>query len=179
MRTALRTRIATAALAAALLTPAAGSAQAAQAAQAAVNGPASTAPAAPAAPGAPTPPAPPADRYAGEPVAIGAGMVAVLRNEAEGPEAWIRFVGPDWQPGDTYMVRVLAKLDRDHPTETVNGLHLSLTASDTATPVLTVTAHGTTSSYPLPRNAHPGAQGPRPEPHPGRPARPPSTPATP
>ncbi|MBT2455261.1 hypothetical protein [Streptomyces sp. ISL-86] len=90
-------------------------------------------------------------RYEGEPVYIGEGLVAVLRNKAEGPEAWIRVVGAGWKPGDTYLVRVAGLLNRTHTGETVNGLELKLTKADTATPVLTVTKAGVTKSYPLPK----------------------------
>ncbi|MEU6861681.1 hypothetical protein ABZ924_00170 [Streptomyces sp. NPDC046876] len=140
MRIALRTSIVTAALAGALLAPAAAPAFAAPAAAAA---PQATAPA--------NATASDDDRYAGEPVYIGEGLVAVLRNEAEGPEAWIRFVGSQWKPGDPYMVRVLTVLERSHPGDTVNGLLLKLTKADTAAPVLTVTKDGVTASYPLPK----------------------------
>ncbi|MEU2391059.1 hypothetical protein [Streptomyces sp. NPDC007369] len=137
MRTALRTPIVTAALAGALLAPAATSAFAAPAVQSVttpVYGTVSD-----------------NDRYAGEPVYIGAGLVAVLRNGPEGPEAWIRAVGEQWKPGDVYMVHVLALLDRSHTGDTVNGLSLKLTKPDTAAPVLTVTEDGATRSFPLPK----------------------------
>ncbi|MFD2121983.1 hypothetical protein ACFSNO_24415 [Streptomyces cirratus] len=51
----------------------------------------------------------------------------MLRNGAEGPEAWIRAVGPNWKPGDDYMVRVVAVVDRTHPALAANGLQLRLT----------------------------------------------------
>ncbi|WP_330298224.1 hypothetical protein [Streptomyces sp. NBC_00503] len=132
---ALRTAIVTAAVAGTLLAPAATSAFAAAtapqtalaAAATSVNG-----------------------RYEGTPVYIGEGLVAVLRNKAEGPEAWIRYVGTDWKPGDVYMVRVMDKLDRTHTSAVVSGLELKLTKADTAVPVLTVTTAGVTKSYPLP-----------------------------
>ncbi|MEW2413664.1 hypothetical protein AB0953_08070 [Streptomyces sp. NPDC046866] len=143
MRTALRTSIATAALAAAVLVPAAAPAFAADAAGAAAA--ASRSPAAAEATASDD------DRYAGEPVYIGEGLVAVLRNKEEGPEAWIRFVGSQWKPGDPYMVRVLTVLERSHPGDTVNGLLLKLAKADTAAPVLTVTKDGVTASYPLPK----------------------------
>ncbi|WP_284575900.1 hypothetical protein [Streptomyces sp. 2P-4] len=143
MRTApaLRTPLVTAALAGALLWPAASgvytavAAQAPQGASAAYGGDAAS---------------DGADRYAGEPVYIGEGLVAVLRNGPEGPEAWIRAVGTQWKPGDPYMVRVLALLDRSHPGDTVNGLGLRLAKADTGAPVLVVTQDGATASYPLP-----------------------------
>ncbi|MFJ7201912.1 hypothetical protein ACIQWR_00040 [Streptomyces sp. NPDC098789] len=150
MRHPLRTSLATAALAGALLAPAATAALAA--------------PGAPGTPtvvgtsvitGAGTSSASGDGRYEGTPVYIGEGLVAVLRNKAEGPEAWIRYVGPGWKPGDPYLVRVMAKLDREHPTATLSGLHLTLTKANTPTPALTVTnpASAATTSYPLPRGA--------------------------
>lgn len=139
MRTALRTSIVTAALAGAMLAPAAGAAFAAPAAPAAQTAVASTYGTV-------------SDRYEGQAVYIGEGLVAVLRNKAEGPEAWIRYVGPDWKPGDTYMVRVMGLLTRAEPTATLNGLQLKLTKAQTAAPVLTVTKEdGTTRSFPLPK----------------------------
>lgn len=142
MRSALRTSFVTAALAGALLAPAATAiaAPAAPAVTHSVNGTVSD-----------------DDRYAGEPVYIGEGLVAVLRNGPEGPEAWIRAVGEQWKPGDVYMVRVLTMLDRSHTGDTVNGLGLKLTRADTSTPVLTVTKDGATTSYPLPKAESPKA----------------------
>ncbi|MGW1515382.1 LPXTG cell wall anchor domain-containing protein [Streptomyces sp. NPDC002287] len=137
MRTALRSSIVTAALAGALLAPAA----------TALAAPASQPAGATAAAG----PASSNSRYAGEPVYIGEGLVAVLRNKAEGPEAWIRAVGPNWKPGDDYMVRVVAVVDRAHPALTANGLQLKLTKADTAAPVLVVTTNGKATSHPLPK----------------------------
>ncbi|GGS88094.1 MULTISPECIES: hypothetical protein [Streptomyces] len=162
MRTAfaLRTSLVTAALAGALLWPAASgvyTAVAAQGPHAAAEyggGAASDG----------------ADRYAGEPVYIGEGLVAVLRNGAEGPEAWIRAVGTRWKPGDTYMVRVLALLDRSHPGDTVNGLGLRLAKADTDAPVLVVTQDGATASYPLPAKG--AAVEPAPAPAAARPPAP-------
>ncbi|MFD3719595.1 hypothetical protein [Streptomyces sp. NPDC058674] len=143
MRTALRASIATAVLAGALLAPT-GTAFATAAPQSAA-----------AAPGAA------ADRYTGTPVYIGEGLVAVLRNGAEGPEAWIRAVGKDWKPGDVHMVRVMTVLDRSHLSGTVNGLDLELVGAKTAAPVLkvTATASGTTTSHPLPKSSAGGGQG--------------------
>ncbi|MFE2289437.1 hypothetical protein ACFXDJ_35350 [Streptomyces sp. NPDC059443] len=132
---ALRTAVVTAAVAGTLLAPAATSAFAA-APQTAVSAVAATSD---------------NSRYEGEPVYIGEGLVAVLRNKAEGPEAWIRIVGTDWKPGDNYMLRVMDKLDRTHTSGTVSGLELKLTKADTAAPVLTVTKAGVTKSYPLPK----------------------------
>lgn len=131
---ALRTAIVTAVVAGTLLAPAATSAFAA-APQTALSAAAAS----------------DNSRYEGEPVYIGEGLVAVLRNKAEGPEAWIRFVGTDWKPGDTYMVRVMDKLDRTHTSGVLSGLELKLTKADTAAPVLTVTKAGVTKSYPLPK----------------------------
>ncbi|CAL9522804.1 hypothetical protein SUDANB120_03880 [Streptomyces sp. enrichment culture] len=160
MRTAfaLRTSLVTAALAGALLWPAASGVYTAVAAQ----GP----PAAAEYGGGAASDG--ADRYAGEPVYIGEGLVAVLRNGAEGPEAWIRAVGTRWKPGDTYMVRVLALLDRSHPGDTVNGLGLRLAKADTDAPVLVVTQDGATASYPLPAKG--AAVEPAPAPAAARPA---------
>lgn len=135
MRTALalRTSIVTAALAGAMLIPAAGAAFAAPA-----TAPQTTA-------------ASDNSRYEGKPVYIGEGLLAVLRNKAEGPEAWIREVGPHWKPGDTYMVHVVTKLDRTLPHDKAKGLSLELTKAASAHPVLVVTAKdGSTTSYPLP-----------------------------
>ncbi|MGW6879097.1 hypothetical protein ACWGEU_02360 [Streptomyces goshikiensis] len=135
MRTALRTSIVTAALAGAMLVPAAGSAFAAPAPQAVTS----------------TKAAAQDDRYAGQAVSIGNGMVAVLRNQAEGPEAWIRAVGPQWKPGDDYMSRVLTTLNRQQTTAAVAAVSLKLTKADTAEPVLVVTEGGASKSYPLPK----------------------------
>ncbi|MCX4958527.1 hypothetical protein [Streptomyces virginiae] len=137
MRTALRASIATAVLAGALLAPIAGTAYAAT----------TTAPAAAAVAG--TVP----DRYAGTPVLIGTGVVAVLRNKSEGPEVWIRAVSDGWKPGDGYTGRVLATLDVKHLTASVNGLELELVGKDSPHPSLSVAKGGTTKSYPLPQAA--------------------------
>ncbi|MFE0581622.1 hypothetical protein [Streptomyces sp. NPDC058874] len=134
MRTALRASITTVALAGALLAPAAGAAHAAAAVR----------------PSAAVTPQTPADRFSGTPAHIGEGLVAVLRHGAEGPEAWIRAVGPDWQPGDHYMSRVLTVLDRENTGGTANGLDLEITEVDSAAPVLAVTKAGVTRSFPLP-----------------------------
>ncbi|MFE5492281.1 hypothetical protein ACFQ7Z_20370 [Streptomyces virginiae] len=139
MRTALRTSAVTVALAGAMLLPAAGPAFAAPAA----NPQSASAPA--------SAPASDNSRYEGEPVSIGEGLVAVLRNRAEGPEAWIREVGPRWKPGDDYMVRVVTKLDRTLPHDRAKGLDLELTKAASARPALVVTAaDGSATSYPLP-----------------------------
>ncbi|MFD9269911.1 hypothetical protein ACFWB1_13295 [Streptomyces goshikiensis] len=90
-------------------------------------------------------------RYAGQAVYIGNGMVAVLRNRAEGPEAWIRAVGPQWKPGDDYMSRVLTVLDRQQTTDSAFGASFKLTKAETTAPVLVVTTDGVAKSYPLPK----------------------------
>lgn len=149
MRTALRTSIVTAALMRRDARP----------------GPCGAAFAAPAAaPLSASAPASDNSRYEGEPVYIGEGLVAVLRNKAEGPEAWIREVGPQWKPGDNYMVHVVTKLDRTLPHDKAKGLDLELTRAASARPVLVVTAaDGSATSYPLPhgRGQHglPGRSG--------------------
>ncbi|NXY95502.1 hypothetical protein HYE82_14105 [Streptomyces sp. BR123] len=174
MRTAVRTSIVTAALAGALLAPAAVGAAGAFAAPAAAHGVTSV-----------YGTVSDDDRYAGEPVYLGEGLVAVLRNGAEGPEAWIRFVGSQWKPGDVYMVHVLTVLDRTHPSDTANGLLLSLTGADTSAPVLTVTKDAVTASYPLPKagtakapEAPKATESPV-EPAPEAPKKAPKTPKTP
>ncbi|MFH8348022.1 hypothetical protein [Streptomyces sp. NPDC018045] len=103
-----------------------------------------------------------ADRYEGKPVAIGNGMVAVLRNvpSAGGPEAWIRYVGPQWKPGDWYLVRVLGLLDRAHPSATLKGLSLRLTGASGTSPKLHVSGGpGGPKSYLLPKAATPATGG--------------------
>ncbi|MEU8838969.1 hypothetical protein AB0D97_07510 [Streptomyces roseus] len=169
MRSALRTSIVTAALAGALLAPAATAvaAPAVQSATTSVSGTVSD-----------------NDRYAGEPVYIGEGLVAVLRNGPEGPEAWIRAVGEQWKPGDVYMVRVLTVLDRSHTGDTVKGLSLKLTKLDTGAPVLTVTKDGAAQSFPLPKAGTPrGPEAPKtpvtPAPEDPKSPETPKTPATP
>ncbi|WP_030210314.1 hypothetical protein [Streptomyces sp. NRRL S-87] len=95
----------------------------------------------------------PADdsRYLGRAVPIGNGLVAVLRNDgATGPEAWIRYVGPDWTPGETYMVRVVGLLDARHPRARIGGLELALVRPGSGRPVLEVTKGGVTKAYALP-----------------------------
>ncbi|WP_405921777.1 LPXTG cell wall anchor domain-containing protein [Streptomyces sp. NBC_00122] len=136
MRTALvlRTSIVTAALAGAMLLPAAGAAFAAPAAapQAAAASDDS--------------------RYEGEVHAIGQGLVAVLRNKSEGPEAWIRAVSPDWKPGDDYMGKVLTVLNDEHRSGSVNGLKLELVeGGEIHVQTLVVTKDGKSTSYPLPK----------------------------
>ncbi|MFF8593985.1 hypothetical protein ACF061_21570 [Streptomyces sp. NPDC015220] len=104
----------------------------------------------------------PAARYAGQAVAIGQNMVAVLRDDprAGGPEAWIRAVSANWKPGDPYMYRVLAKLDRDHLTARQRTLSLRLTGATGSAPALRVsTAAGGTRTFPLPKVGTPDARG--------------------
>lgn len=139
---ALRTSIVTAALAGAMLIPAAGSAFAA---------PVTAAPVTAAAAAPQTAAAADNDRYEGEVHPIGQGMVAVLRNKAEeGPEAWIRYVGYEWKPGDNYMVSVVSKLDRNKLSDKIGDVRLELTEAESAKPVLVVTRAGVAKSYPLP-----------------------------
>ncbi|MCX5073720.1 hypothetical protein OHA84_22460 [Streptomyces sp. NBC_00513] len=135
MRTALRTSIVTAALAGALLAPAAG-AFAAPAPQAvtAVSGTTSG-----------------SDRYAGELVLVADGVLAVLRNESEGPEVWLRAVGPDWKPSDGWAGHVYEVLNRTHTAATIDGSTFTLVKADTAAPSLTVRGPAGTSSHPLPK----------------------------
>ncbi|GAA4072107.1 hypothetical protein [Streptomyces hundungensis] len=141
-RTPLRAAITVAALAGALLTPAAAFAATSTAASA----PAAAQPA--------------ADRYDGQKVLVykdaGHGVIAVLRNGSEGPEAWLRAVGPNWKPGDVWAVRVIATVSRQTPSDTakeyVPGLKAQLLKADTATPVLRVTApDGAVKTYALPK----------------------------
>ncbi|WP_037835797.1 hypothetical protein [Streptomyces sp. NRRL S-244] len=143
MRTALRTSIVTAALAGALLAPAATAVAATAAPQ----------------PAASTRAAASADssgssddsgRYEGRPVYVGNGMVAVLRNGAEGPEAWIRYVGDQWKPGDNYMLHVVGLVTRGQTTAEAYGASFELTKAETTAPVLVVTTKGVAKSYPLP-----------------------------
>ncbi|MFE2551611.1 hypothetical protein ACFXGI_24120 [Streptomyces sp. NPDC059355] len=136
MRSALRTSIVTAALAGALLAPAA-SAIAATAPQPV---PSTGAVASPDDNG----------RYEGKPVYVGNGMVAVLRNGAEGPEAWIRHVGDRWKPGDDYMTHVVGLVTRGQTTAEAYGASFELTKAETTAPVLVVTTKGVATSYPLP-----------------------------
>ncbi|MFI5861611.1 hypothetical protein [Streptomyces sp. NPDC051546] len=117
MRTALRTSIVTAALAGALLAPAATALAAPARAAAPVTAVAAAVSADPSG----------NDRYDGEIVDLGKGRIAVLRNESEGPEVWIRAVSPDWKPGDGWAGRVLAKLDLTHPLAVLDGVQYRLT----------------------------------------------------
>ncbi|MFH8406826.1 hypothetical protein ACH4FX_18810 [Streptomyces sp. NPDC018019] len=146
-RRTLRTAVASAALGAALF----GSASGAFAAT-----PATAVPAAGAKPVSDG-----AGRYAGQPVYIGKGMVAVLRNVPSdgGPEAWIRYVGPRWKAGDWYMVRVLGLLDRAHPSARIKGLHLRLSGISGASPTLHVGGGSLARTYPLPKSGAPSTGG--------------------
>ncbi|MYT33365.1 MULTISPECIES: hypothetical protein [unclassified Streptomyces] len=160
---ALRVAATSAAVAAAVLGPASGAFAAQTGADggtpAAVGTDATAAPAKTApAPVKPAAKLPASDRYAGQPVYIGKGYVAVLRNDpaAGGPEAWIRYVGPQWKPGDTYIVRVIDLLDRGHRTASLDGMTLRLLGADGSAPKLQVTGPQGTKTYALPRSAEPG-----------------------
>ncbi|MFJ9074329.1 hypothetical protein ACIRO3_03615 [Streptomyces sp. NPDC102278] len=135
MRTALRTSIVTAALAGVLLAPAA-TAFAAPAPQAVTSVSGTTSG---------------GDRYAGEMVLVADGVLAVLRNESEGPEVWLRAVGPDWKPSDGWAGHVYELLNRAHTTATIDGSTFTLVKADTAAPSLTVRGPAGTSSHPLPQ----------------------------
>ncbi|MET9465160.1 hypothetical protein ABZY44_10150 [Streptomyces sp. NPDC006544] len=138
MRTAARTALATAVLAGALLAPAGAAFAATGSAAAAASSSGAASPSVP-------------DRYAGTPVSIDKGIVAVLRYRSEGPEAWIRAVSPDWKPGDTYTGDVLLTLDDEHRTGSVEGLQLKLVEGEEIhVQSLVVTKNGKTSSYELP-----------------------------
>lgn len=78
------------------------------------------------------------NRYSGYPVYLAKGYVAVLRNRVSdgGPEAWIRAVNPNWQRGDDYMGRLMAKLDLGNRNATVDGLRLTLDNADGDVPLL-------------------------------------------
>ncbi|MCX5297221.1 hypothetical protein OG898_12045 [Streptomyces sp. NBC_00193] len=117
MRTALRTSIVTAALAGALLAPAATAIAApAQAAQ-----PVTAVSAVSADPSG-------NERYDGEIVQLGKGKIAVLRNKSEGPEVWIRAGAGVAQPGTArWAGRVLAVLDLTHPLAVLDGVQYKLT----------------------------------------------------
>ncbi|MET9359852.1 hypothetical protein ABZX93_02910 [Streptomyces sp. NPDC006632] len=142
LRTPLRAAIAVAALAGALLTP--------TAAFAATSAPTTVSAAAQSA----------NDRYDGEKVLVYKdaehGVLAVLRNGAEGPEAWFRAVGPNWKPGDVWAVKVIAAVDRAEPVATaheyVTGLKAQLIDAASATPSVKVTSpDGTVTTYALPK----------------------------
>ncbi|MFD7015046.1 hypothetical protein [Streptomyces sp. NPDC059928] len=154
-RLALRAAVATAALAGALFAPAAAFAATTAEAPAAAQ---------PSAGQSANP------RYDGEKVLVYKdathGVLAVLRNGPEGPEAWFRAVGPNWRPGDVWAVRVIAGVSRQQPTDTakeyVVGLKAQLLDASSATPSVKVTSpDGTVKTYALPK---------------GRPATKPTTP---
>ncbi|MFG2337202.1 hypothetical protein [Streptomyces yangpuensis] len=164
MRSALRTSIVTAALAGALLAPAA------------------TAFAAPA-PQAVTPvtaTASQGDRFGGETVLVGPGRIAVLRNDVEGPEIWIRAVAPDWKPADGWAGRVLAKLDNGHLREVVDGVEYILADADNGRYGLNVHVQGEGASdgfYLLPEATTKPSEKPTAKPSEKPSAKPSATPA--
>ncbi|MFE6834620.1 hypothetical protein ACFVFI_07210 [Streptomyces sp. NPDC057705] len=135
MRTALRTSIVTAALAGALLAPAAGTAFAASGTPGA--GPA-------AGQGVVATGATASDVVK---VDLGGNLVAHMSNStAEGPRVEIRVViDGETRPG------TVATLDRAHTEVSKQGVVFTLTKADTAAPVLTVLRNGVTGSYPLPK----------------------------
>ncbi|MER7761595.1 hypothetical protein [Streptomyces sp. NPDC097619] len=161
MRTATRSALSAALLAGALLVPAA-SATAAGSGSAPSKAPASPAVSAAARGAASAVGTEPLteSRYLGQAVAIGNGIVAVLRNnDKSGPEAWLRYVGPNWTPADTYMVRVEGLLDTRTPAQRLRGLKTALVKLDSARPELKVTKDGSTkvATYKLPvRNSDHG-----------------------
>nr|WSW61511.1 hypothetical protein OG513_24645 [Streptomyces sp. NBC_00998] len=120
MRTALRTSIVTAALAGALLAPAA-TALAAPAPQAVTSVTAVSAVSAVSAASSDK------GRYDGEIHLVGDRVIAVLRNDVEGPEVWIRAVGDNWKPADGWAGRVLAKLDLSNRVAVLDGTEYKLT----------------------------------------------------
>ncbi|MCX4779641.1 hypothetical protein [Streptomyces sp. NBC_01264] len=125
MRTALRTPIVTAALAGALLAPAA-TALAAPAPQAVTSVAAVTSMTTVSAASAVSGDGSGNDRYDGEKILVAKSRLAVLRNGAEGPEVWIRAVAADWKPGDGWAGRVLAKLDPAHRRAVLEGVQYEL-----------------------------------------------------
>ncbi|THA36020.1 hypothetical protein [Streptomyces sp. A1547] len=147
MRTALRTSIVTAALAGALLAPAA-TALAAPAPQAVTSVTAVT-----------TVSAASSDkgRYDGEAHLVADGRIAVLRNDVEGPEVWIRAVGADWKPADGVAGRVLAKLDPSNPVALVDGIQYKLSEGNPGSYGLTVRVmtEGAADFYELPKATTP------------------------
>ncbi|MFG2722396.1 hypothetical protein ACGFW5_29510 [Streptomyces sp. NPDC048416] len=154
LRTPLRAAIAVAALAGALLTPAV--AFAADAPKPAASQSANP-------------------RYDGEKVLVHKdathGVLAVLRNGAEGPEVWLRAVGPGWKPGDVWAVKVIAVVNRDQPVSTaheyVPGLKAELINASGATPSVRITSPGgTAKTYALPQ----GKPASKPTTKPGAPA---------
>lgn len=130
MRTALRTSIVTAALAGALLAPAAGSAFAAPIAQAVASTEAAASKA--------------------KRVALSESLVADMINSAtEAPSVKVFAVLPD----GTVHPKAIASLDREHTKVSIQGTTFTLTKADSAEPVLTVfeSESGTTTSFPLPK----------------------------
>uniref|UniRef100_A0AAU2JUT7 Gram-positive cocci surface proteins LPxTG domain-containing protein n=1 Tax=Streptomyces sp. NBC_00049 TaxID=2903617 RepID=A0AAU2JUT7_9ACTN len=128
MRTALRTSIVTAALAGAMLAPAAGAAFAASAPQAATSTKAAESPV--------------------KKVDIGDNLIAFVSNSVkEGPRAVIHVVDKD---GTTHP-KPLVSLDRSHTKESVQGTTFALTHLESATPVLVVSTGGVDKSFPLPK----------------------------
>ncbi len=132
MRTALRTSIATAALAGALLAPAAGAAFAATGPQAATSTEAAASKA--------------------KRVTLSKSLVADMINSAtEPPSVKVFAVLPD----GTVHPKAIASLDRKHTKVSVQGTTFTLTKADSAEPVLTVFVAtpegGTTTSFPLPK----------------------------
>ncbi|MCX4780613.1 hypothetical protein [Streptomyces sp. NBC_01264] len=128
MRTALRTSIVTAALAGALLAPAAGAAFAAPAAPAATSTKAGASPV--------------------QKIDIGDNLIAFVSNTVkEGPRAVIHVV----EDGAT-RPKPLVSLDRSHTKEKIQGTLFALTHLESATPLLVVaTDGGTEKSFPLPK----------------------------
>ncbi|MFF3212207.1 hypothetical protein ACFYYB_16260 [Streptomyces sp. NPDC002886] len=128
MRTALRTSIVTAALAGALLAPAAGAAFAASAPHAAGSTKAAASPV--------------------EKIDIGDNLIAFVSNTAkEGPRAVIHIV----EDGAT-RPKPLVSLDRSHTKEKIQGTLFALTHLESATPLLVVAKDGgTEKSFPLPK----------------------------
>ncbi|MFE6841520.1 PT domain-containing protein [Streptomyces sp. NPDC057686] len=145
MRTALRTSIVTAALAGALLAPAA-TALAAPAPQAVTPVTAVTTVSADSSG---------KGRYDGEVHLVADGRIAVLRNDVEGPEVWIRAVGPAWKPADGVAGRVLAKLDLSNRVAVVDGIQYKLSEGNPGQYGLTVRVltEGAADFYQLPKAA--------------------------
>ncbi|MFJ3722351.1 hypothetical protein ACIPYQ_07220 [Streptomyces sp. NPDC090045] len=135
MRTALRTSIVTAALAGALLAPAAGTAFAASgtpgAGPVAEQGVVATG----------------ATASGVVKVDLGGNLVAHMGNSAaQGPRVEVRVViDGETRPG------IVATLDRAHTQVSKQGVIFNLTKADTAAPVLTVFLNGVTTPYPLPK----------------------------
>ncbi|MFZ3499924.1 hypothetical protein ACODT5_43085 [Streptomyces sp. 5.8] len=132
MRTALRTSIVTAALAGAMLAPAAGAAFAAPGPQAATSMEAAASKA--------------------KRVTLSKSLVADMINSAtEPPSVKVFAVLPD----GTVHPKAIASLDRKHTKVSVQGTTFTLTKADSAEPVLTVFVAtpegGTTTSFPLPK----------------------------